>query len=63
MATKKKRFMLTIPDDIETDAANVKREMFYDKSYAEMYRQLIRLGLDCIKSKEPPKGKEGERAS
>ena len=48
MAVKKKRFMLTVPEDVEADAAMVKRELFYDRPYSEMYRQLIRMGLDVF---------------
>ena len=50
MSTKNKRFMLTVPDDIEVDVAEVKRDLFYDKPYSEMYRQLIRMGLDSLKA-------------
>lgn len=60
MSTKNKRFMLTVPDDIEVDAAEVKRDLFYDKPYSEMYRQLIRIGLDSLKA---AKGERCERAS
>ena len=27
---------------------NLKKEKFYDKPYAEMYRQIIRTGLECV---------------
>ena len=60
MSTKNKRFMLTVPDDIEVDAAEVKRDLFYDKPYSEMYRQLIRMGLDSLKA---AKEKQCDRAS
>ncbi len=60
MSTKNKRFMLTLPDDIEVDAAEVKRDLFYDKPYSEMYRQLIRMGLDSLKA---AKEKRCERVS
>lgn len=50
MPTNRKRFMLTVPDDIAADAADVKRDLFYDKPYSEMYRQLIRMGLDSLKA-------------
>ncbi|MDO5547660.1 MAG: hypothetical protein Q4F79_04155 [Eubacteriales bacterium] len=55
MTTKNKRFMLTVPDDIEADVARVKRELFHDKSYSEMYRQLIRMGLDALKAEKVTK--------
>ncbi|MCI8351636.1 MAG: hypothetical protein HFJ86_10815 [Oscillospiraceae bacterium] len=60
MAVKKKRFMLTVPEDVEADAAMVKRELFYDRPYSEMYRQLIRMGLDVMKAQ---KEKRRERVS
>ncbi len=60
MAVKKKRFMLTVPEDVEADAAMVKRELFYDRPYSEMYRQLIRVGLDVMKAQ---KEKRRERVS
>lgn len=60
MAVKKRRFMLTVPEDVETDAAMVKRELFCDKPYSEMYRQLIRMGLDVTKAE---KEKRQERVS
>ena len=60
MAVKKKRFMLTVPEDVEADAAMVKRELFYDRPYSEMYRQLIRMGLDVMKAQ---KQKRRERVS
>ena len=38
----------------------VKRELFYDRPYSEMYRQLIRMGLDVMKAQ---KEKRRERVS
>lgn len=55
MSTRNKRFMLTVPDNIEADVAEVKRSLFYDKSYAEMYRYLIRMGLDSLKAEKAAK--------
>lgn len=63
MSTKNKRFMLTVPDDIEADAAEVKRSLFYDKPYAEMYRYLIRMGLNSLKAEKAAKENRCERAS
>lgn len=56
MSTKSKRFMLTVPDDIQKDVDTVKRDLFYDKPYSELYRQLIRIGLDTLKG-EKSKGR------
>lgn len=63
MSTKNKRFMLTVPDDIESDAAEVKKDLYYNKPYSEMYRQLIRKGLDALKQENAAKEKEHEKAS
>lgn len=60
MAVKKRRFMLTVPEDVKADAAAVKQDLFCDKPYSEMYRQLIRMGLDVMKAQ---KEKQRERVS
>lgn len=39
------RFMLTVPNDMANRAETLKKDIFYDKPYAEMYRQLIQLGM------------------
>ena len=49
MATTMKRFMLTIPSDIEDEVEELKKGIFYNKPYSEVYRQLIQLGLDSLK--------------
>ncbi len=46
MATEMHRFMLSIPKEMESEVQSVKKNYFYDKSYAEMYRQLIQIGLE-----------------
>lgn len=48
MATEMKRFTLSIPVDIENNAKAVKKDIFFDKSNSEMYRQLIRIGLEVM---------------
>lgn len=55
MTMKNKRFILTVPDDIQMDVADIKRELFFDESYSEMYRQLIRMGLDALKAEKVTK--------
>lgn len=50
MSTKSKRLCLSIPEHMATDAAIIKRLAFNNQSNASMYRQLIRLGLDTLKS-------------
>lgn len=44
MANVTTRFMLTVPADMAEKAEALKKDLFYDKPYAEMYRQLIQLG-------------------
>ena len=39
------RFTLTIPADIVEQVNELKRDKFYDKPYAELYRYLIELGI------------------
>ena len=51
MANMATRFMLTVPVDMEEKAEALKKNLFYDKPYAEMYRQLIQLGMDEIQKK------------
>lgn len=46
MNTKTIRFMLTVPKDMAQKAEVLKKNMFYDKPYAEMYRQLIQIGIE-----------------
>lgn len=49
MSTKNKRFMLTVPGDIESEVKEIKKELFYDAPYSELYRQLIRKGIEVVK--------------
>ena len=51
MAKMATRFMLTEPVDMAEKAEALKNNLFYDKPYAEMYRQLIQLGMDEIQKK------------
>lgn len=50
MSTNNARFMLAVPEDILKQSEALKRELFYNKPYAEMYRQLIQLGLDTLQN-------------
>ncbi len=45
MSKDNTRFVLTLPHDLAEQTQMLKKEFFYDKPYAEMYRQLIQLGL------------------
>ena len=48
MKAENKRIMITIPPDLEAEIQSLNKEKFYDKPYAEMYRQIIRTGLECV---------------
>ena len=48
MKAENKRIMITIPPDLEAEIQSLKKEKIYDKPYAEMYRQIIRTGLECV---------------
>lgn len=62
MANVATRFMITVPVDMAEKAEALKKNLFYDKPYAEMYRQLIQLGMDEIQ-KKAAKENRCERAS
>lgn len=55
MATDMKRMMLSLPKELVDEADQVKHRRFYDKPYSEMYRYLIRRGLDALTSDQPRK--------
>ena len=63
MPTKDRRLMLTVSDEIESDAADVKKDLFYDKPYSEMYRHLIRMGLDALKEEKAEKESKHEQSA
>lgn len=52
MATNNTRFMLTIPEEIAKRAEVLKKNIFYDRPYAEMYRQLIQLGMNVLEENQ-----------
>lgn len=62
MANTRERLMVSIPAEVKREIDAVKQREFYDKSYAELYRQIIRLGLDKMRH-EAAKGNRCERAS
>ena len=55
MEKKKLRFSLTVPEEIAEEAEKLKKEIYYNKSYSEMYRQLIELGLKEMEKKKKKK--------
>lgn len=46
------RFMLSVPEDMAERVDELKKTVFYNRSYAEMFRYLIRLGLDEVQEKQ-----------
>ena len=46
MSTQMKRFMLSITPEMDKEMRLLKKERFYDVPYAEMYRAVIKLGLE-----------------
>ena len=61
MAASTTRFMLTVPSDLARQAEALKKDVLYDKPYAEMYRQLIRLGMEKLEEKSA--GEKGKKES
>ncbi len=49
---KKVRLTLTVPEEMAEAAEKLKNEIFYNKSYAEMYRTLIEMGLKEIEKRK-----------
>lgn len=58
MAAKSKRAMVSVPEEWEPEISRVKQSVFYNETKAEMYRQLIRLGLDTLHRDSPQKNSE-----
>lgn len=46
--TKQKRFMLTVPDDIANKLIELKKTLYFDKPHSELYRDLVRLGVQAL---------------
>lgn len=61
MGTTGKNFIFTVPQDIETDAANIRKNEFYGKSTPELYKYLICKGLDIVKQRKSGKKNEAPR--
>ena len=62
MAGTMERLMVSIPPEVKSEIDAVKQREFYDKSYSELYRQIIRLGLDRMRE-TATKEKRCDRAS
>lgn len=50
--TKAARFSLTITPELAEECDEFKRTEYYNKSYSEMYRDLIRAGIKAKKEQE-----------
>ena len=46
------RFNVGITDEIRKAAQNIKKDKYYDVSYSEMWRDLIRLGIKQLEEEE-----------
>ena len=57
METKSRRFVLNLPEELEEEIQMTKEQFFHDTSYSEMYRQLIRAGLETLKVKKEREGR------
>ena len=62
MANTMGRLMVSIPIEMKSEIDAIKQREFYDKPYAELYRQIIRLGLDKMRE-AAGKEKRCERVS
>ena len=56
METKSRRFVLNLPEELEEEIQMTKEQFFHDTS-SEMYRQLIRAGLETLKVKKEREGR------
>lgn|GEM_PF-1783500 len=55
MATAMKRVMLTIAPEMTERIEMLKQGPFYNKSYSELYRHLLTLGLEAEKDRSEEK--------
>lgn len=64
MASGMKRVIVSISPDLEQGLDTVKRERFYNKTYSEVYRYILALGLKVAYTQEKAaKGSSCEKAS
>ncbi len=55
MSTNMTRLMVSIPQDVKNEIDTLKQKEYYDKPYAELYRQIIRLGLEKMHENQSEK--------
>lgn len=58
MATNMNRIMISVPKDMEEEIRQLKETAYFDRPYSEIYRDLIRLGME--KMNETAKENEKE---
>lgn len=46
MATNMNRIMISVPKDMEEEIRQLKETAYVDRPYSEIYRELIRLGME-----------------
>ena len=63
MANSSKRTMITLRPEWEPELEQLKKERFYNETQAEMFRYLISLGLEALKTKKENKLKKKKPAS
>ena len=56
MAENNVRFTLTVSGGMLKRAEALKKNLYYNKPYAEMYRQLIQIGMDALESEKKNSG-------
>ena len=52
---KCKRLTISVPERELASIDKLKKEKFYNQSYADLYRYLLSLGLECAARKERSK--------
>lgn len=56
MTTNMNRITISIPEDIEEEIQLLKKTTCFDRSYSDIYRELIRLGMEKMSAET--KGRE-----
>lgn len=50
--TNDTRVTLILTGDLVAKLDGIKKDSFYDKTYSDMYRELIRLGIDAMEKEK-----------
>lgn len=58
MTEKTKTATVKIPADIWSEIQKLKKETYFDKPYVDIYKDLMRLGIEAHKRGETLKGAE-----